>query len=420
MDGITMGRFVFFNPHGYWFKKTVYAHFYPQLPVYKKYQWIWDYFYQKNDRVYVYVNDHELTLQGNGKKNLWKWVLLNGLNPLKIKVIPSLTELEPTDILFLFQLGSLNLQYEPFSPPQQNIAELAACKAYKVMHLTHYGYHAEQASQYTRQAKIDLLISENNLKKNSKIFQHYYKWYDKEVFVLPFVPEKRFQESTCFEQRTQKAIATGQVQKSPDDIQRDFQLDVLHPLRKIIFDHTEDLAAEIDSRITLYSSKTAFSDEDMTKKNTLFQKIAQCKYIYYINFIKKILCAYLGINAAHRTVQNYHFDIVALMNRYTMIVHGKECMDLPPISAFEGMLCGCALIAEKDAMYHDLGFEDGISYIGVDGTPADLKKKINFYQKNGDILREIAQKGRAQTEKLLAMDHIARLLTYCAREMQKN
>lgn len=108
------------------------------------------------------------------------------------------------------------------------------------------------------------------------------------------------------------------------------------------------------------------------------------------------------------------------MNRYTMIVHGKECMDLPPISAFEGMLCGCALIAEKDAMYHDLGFEDGISYIGVDGTPADLKKKINFYQKNGDILREIAQKGRAQTEKLLAMDHIARLLTYCAREMQKN
>lgn len=415
-----MGRFVFFNPHGYWFKKTAYAHFFPQLPVYKKYQWIWNYFYQKSNKMYVYVNDHELTLKGNGKKNFWKWVLLNGLNPLKIKVIPSLGELEPTDILFLFQLGSLNLQYEPFVPPYQNIAELAACKAYKVMHLSHYGYHAEQASQYTRQAKIDLLISENNLKKNSKVFQHYYKWYDKDVFVLPFVPEARFQELTCFEKRINKAIATGQVLDAPDDIHRDFQQDALHPLRKTIHDCAEDLAAEIDSRITLYSPKTTFSGEESTKKTILFQKIAHCKYVYYINFIKKILCAYLGINSVHRAVQNYHFDIVALMNRYKMIVHGKECMDLPPISAFEGMLCGCALIAEKDAMYHDLGFEDGVSYIGVDGTAANLKQKILFYQQNSELLREIAQRGKAQTEKLLTADYIARLLAYCAQEVQKN
>ncbi len=415
-----MGRFVFYNPHGYWYKRTAYAHFHPQLPTYKKYQWIWDYFYKKDKYIYVYINDYETTLQGSGRKNFWKWALLNGINPLKVKLIPTIKDLNPTDIVFLFQLGNLNLQYDPFLPPVKNIEELASCRAYKVMHLTHYGYHGKIAAQYTKSAKIDLFIAESNLAKHSKIFQYYYPWYARDVFVLPFIIENRFRYLQHYDKRKNKAVATGQVLYAPNNLYEDFGIKYLHPMRKLILDNDEKLSSIIDSHIIKYNPKSEYSSPNNKKTffHLLVQKTLTSQKTYCIRFFFKMLLAYAKLLRTQK-IKAYDYDIVALLNQYKMVVHGKECMDLPPISAFEGMACGCALISEQDGFYEDLGFEEGVSYIATDGTLADLKNKIEFFRNRPDLLEQIAENGRKKTLEINSCDYMANLITYCTHEILK-
>lgn len=417
-----MGRFVFYNPHGYWFKKTVYGHFNPQLAVFKKYQWIWDYFYSKSEKACVYVNSHETTLQGDGHRNFWKWALLNKINPFKIELIRNIRELQADDILFFFQLGNLNLQYEPFIEPSGNINELSSCKAFKVMHLSHYGYHAKEASKYAQMAKVDLFVSESNLAKNSQVFSNYYPWYKKDVFVLPFLPEDRFIPTANFNERINKALATGQTQNSPSDISRDFGIEALHPTRKMIFDNAHELSDVIDSRISRYIPCGSCNKQSIVAR--IINRIVSSKVVFWVHFFIKLATSKIGASADKKQnkIFGYDYDIVALMNKYKMVVHGKECIDLPPISAFEAIACGCVLIAEHDGMYDDMGFKDGVSYVSFDGSVDDLKRKIRYFQDDPNALERISVNGQCILKKIPPPhDLIKKLIAHCHADMeQKN
>ena len=78
-----------------------------------------------------------------------------------------------------------------------------------------------------------------------------------------------------------------------------------------------------------------------------------------------------------------------------MCLVGEEIMQIPGIGFVEGMACGCAYIGQTEGYYEDYGMVEGVHYIGYDGSLADLKQKIAFYQlpENQEKLEMIALEG---------------------------
>jgi len=91
----------------------------------------------------------------------------------------------------------------------------------------------------------------------------------------------------------------------------------------------------------------------------------------------------------------FSFDMVEKFNDYKMCVVGEEIIGLPGIGFVEGMACGCAYLGQTIGYYEDYGMEEGVHYIGYDGTLDDLKAKISYYQQpeHQEELERIAKTG---------------------------
>ena len=91
----------------------------------------------------------------------------------------------------------------------------------------------------------------------------------------------------------------------------------------------------------------------------------------------------------------YSFDMVEKFNDYKMCVVGEEITGLPGIGFVEGMASGCAYIGQTVGYYEDYGMQEGVHYIGYDGTLEDLKSKISYYQQpeHQQELEKIANAG---------------------------
>lgn len=91
----------------------------------------------------------------------------------------------------------------------------------------------------------------------------------------------------------------------------------------------------------------------------------------------------------------FSFNMVDKFNDFKMCLVGEEILGVPGIGFVEGMCCGCAYIGQKIGYYEDLGMQEGIHYIGYDGTLDDLKAKISYYQQpeHQDELERIADNG---------------------------
>ena len=78
-----------------------------------------------------------------------------------------------------------------------------------------------------------------------------------------------------------------------------------------------------------------------------------------------------------------------------MCIVGEEILGIPGIGFVEGMACGCAYIGQNKGYYEDYGMQEGVHYIGYDGTLEDLKAKIRYYQRpeNQEELEQIAKTG---------------------------
>lgn len=79
-----------------------------------------------------------------------------------------------------------------------------------------------------------------------------------------------------------------------------------------------------------------------------------------------------------------------------MCIVGEERYGIPGIGFVEGMACGCAYIGLNNGLYDQYGLQEGVHYIGYDGTLSDLKAKIEYWQKaeNQERLESIARAGR--------------------------
>jgi glycosyltransferase involved in cell wall biosynthesis len=163
---------------------------------------------------------------------------------------------------------------------------------------------------------------------------------------------------------------------------------ILHPLRATIIKNKKSLIQYIDSYMANFWEKKR---KEWEEKSSFFTKWKNRIY-----------------NAAFASKRSYlKFNIVEKYNEYKMFVIPEEAIDLPGIGYVEGMACGTAYIGKIDPMYTDLGLIPGKHFIGYNGTLADLKKKINYYQKNNDKLEVIANSGYKFVSENFSEDTVA-------------
>lgn len=415
---------VFHNPHAIWFKTNI-SCYYARTKSISKYDFLFDYIYSQPQKVKILVDNTStatffkgiLSFLNNPVLDFYTWVFLNRLNPFKFEVIRNAKLLSNEDILFSFIYGSFtHITYKRDKIITSFLDDLKKSNSFKVVHLTHYGYNPQIASFNTKYADVDLFVGENNLYKNSSFFRNFYSWYKKNVIVLPFVPQNRFQFNKSFAERLNKAVSTGtNTHKITEQGFNSFyNSDVLHPMRKTILENNQSLKPYLDSLITNIknSSDVNVSSTSIFKRKILKLFVKPLKYIFgdlyrLFIFVYKYVFS-IEFNSIKKERDYYKFDIVSCYNNYKMFIVPEEVIGLPGIGFVEGMSCGCAYIGLNDPMYEDLGLIDKIHYIGYDGTIDDLISKIDYYQNNNDELEIIANNGYEFVKKNFNSDKVSR------------
>jgi len=364
------------------------------------------------------------------------WVKVNHLEWRKFSIIRGLDELTYDDVFFSFFYQNFTNPSGRFEVPRDRLLErIRNSKAYSVVHLSHYGYNTEIGASNAKIAEIDLFVSENNLAHNSEFFKKYFPWYEKDVYVLPFVPKERFISRTPFGERKNKAIATGTITLpiKDDSFMSFFKNDMLQPMRHALFNQASNLTQYLDSIINHITdgekepeSGINVNEEAEEKKNNLKFRLKKSKAAVTLKRaifapIKRIERTFRKVKSAimlRRAVQNglyakaqndrpyYKKDIVSLYNEYRMFIVPEEVIGLPGIGFVEGMACGSAYIGVRDPMYLDLGLEEGVHYIAYDGTIADLVEKIAYFQAHSAELEGIAESGSRFIRKNLNRDTV--------------
>ena len=256
---------VFHNPQSIWFKTNI-SCYYAGTKSINKYDFLFDYIYKNESKIKVLLDRSNkstlfrgsLKFINNPVLDFFAWALLNRLNPFKFEIIRDAKSLSSHDVIFSFIYGTFTyLNFNQGTEITNLVNNFKYSKAFKIVHLTHYGYNTKCGSLNTKDANIQLFVSENNLNKNSTFFRNYFKWYNKDVEVIPFVAQDRFKNKINFTKRFNKALCTGTYTHKivEDDFTSFFKTDVLQPMRKEIFENSNKLAPYLDFFL--------FANEDM-------------------------------------------------------------------------------------------------------------------------------------------------------------
>jgi hypothetical protein len=398
-------RFIFHNPHTFlWFKLSI-SEFIRGNKRPNKYEYLYDYIYKNENQVYVYID--ELSTVSLLPKLIPKyvrqrieyiiWAFINRLSYSKHVIISDPDDIQETDVLFSFLYGNFMHLSDETIIERELINCFKNIRAKKVIHLSHFGWSIKAASYFLNEISPNILVSEVNLARHSNYFKKYFKWYDKDVAILPFVPHEKFICHTDYQLRNNMAVATGTIAFHSNDKEfiGFFNSSALHPGRVDIFNNSTLINGFIDSHI---------SDENRTTQaNTIngYEKMLRRikKSVSLILRLGKhcINKEYTEYNEAGRDY--YKFDIVDLYNQYKMVVIPEECIDMPGIGFVEAMACGCAYIGIEHAMYKDIGLIAGQNYITYNGTIENLIEVIKYYQQNNDELSVIALNGKKYVRK---------------------
>ena len=315
------------------------------------------------------------------KFEIYFWLLINGINPIKVKIIKNRNLLNGEDVLIVLSHTNIEVLND-------NVINLMNLEPTKLILMSHYFFNTSVISKAVNIKSNTYLISENNLKKNSKYFNYYFPKYEKEVYTLPFVLKNKFKSNVNIEERKKKCLAIGSfiiLDNNPAliDFKNYFNLDTFHPMRKYLYYNKESVSDHIDSFIS------CVNDDYKEVINTENIKLNRIKFV---NKIRHLYLTHFKLLVGKR--EYYKFDIVKLFNGYQMFVCPEEICDLPGIGFIEGMACGCLYLGKADSMYSDIGLIDGVHYVSYDGTIIDLLNKIEFLTSNFSILKKISEEGQ--------------------------
>ena len=285
---------------------------------------------------------------------------------------------------------------------------MADINAFKVVSMIHF--HGEQSdSDLIAKANPDVLFNESDLTKYSDIFKKYYSWFKGKSIVHAFVAAPRFERLKPFAERENRCFSTGTITyKQHPEFKEVYGDPCDQPTRKQILVNAD----ELEQYVACYNSDY-LEDTDMKKYLPEDSKFEHYRKVWY--------------NMRHTGQQKkyFSFNMVEKFNDFKICLVGEEILGVPGIGFVEGMACGCAYIGQNLGYYEDYGMQEGVHYIGYDGTLEDLKAKINYYQQpeNQDELERIANAGYEFAQKYFRGDFVAKELLnklVSARDKQHN
>jgi hypothetical protein len=299
------------------------------------------------------------------------WLNINGIK--KTTILFNSKKINNEDYLFIIAYEFLQ------KINTKAVSELLDLNCNKLIHFSHYFFRTKELNQNIAKYKNIHIIAESDLKKNSKYFNTYFQNYTNEIYVLPFVVNTRFNNIKKYNNRITKCLAVGSFMTMQREDYNESILDYLnnntiHPLRKEIYESKNKLSSFIECRID-YINEFWNLKTNSNKGNILTN---------FINKYKKKVQNNWG--------KSNHFkaNIVDLYNDYKMVFSSDDAGELPSISFFEAMVCGCVNLAIPNKNLEDLGLIQDFHYISFDGSLDSLVQKIDYYQKNVNELEIIA------------------------------
>lgn len=343
-----------------------------------KHKYLLDYLLDNPDyEVCTYLNNSAFSLATNLNPILMKFLNLfrfieykvvlkkNGINRKKIKLLKHINDIKKDDIVIAYRVTSSALK------------DLEGINAFKAVSMIHFWGKKDESSRM-QEINPDVLYNEVDLAKHCEIFKRIYSWYKKDFIVHPFVYAPRFQRIKPFSERECKAFATGTITyKNDPDFLEVYGDPCDQPARKQIKDNAEAL------KDLIYCTSSDYSENAKQVKPKHNNVITR--------FYKKL--HYKMFESQQKSY--YSFDMVESFNNYKMCIVGEEILGIPGIGFVEGMACGCAYIGQTTGYYEDYGMQEGVHYIGYNGTLEDLKAKITYYQQPEHLeeLERIANTG---------------------------
>ena len=232
----------------------------------------------------------------------------------------------------------------------------------KIYHVMDFVFFTKRAVQALVNGKVNYLMGYCEHDKESDFFRKFYSAYINKVIPVPFGYGKRFQNKLEFAERINKAVAVGSVNPVDDPLCPEHMLDeyveyykgerFTHKLRRAIVKNRERWKGEIDDLLPTWPE-----------------------------------------------TKNPDYDPVEVLNQYTMFINDAGIMNFPPARTYEGIACGCVMVAADLHIYHVLGFEDGVNAILFrDGDYEDMIGKIEYYQQNPEKLEKMQKKSMELAE----------------------
>lgn len=308
---------------------------------------------------------------------IYLWCFLNDLSPWKQEIIFSRKKLDKkSDILFSYAFCTEMF----FSDRLLERSIIKSFEGKKILHASHFYKSTKKIAQNIQKTGTVYMVAEADLKK-SPYFNTFFGFI-KHVYILPHVLRKRYVKTQEFGKRKNICLALGTlvIEDESDESNRDhfdfFKINTLHPMRKQVFENKDSLTQLIDCNINFHNKDRIA----IGNKSRLYKKSDIFRLVYDLFFLSE--------------GKEYHkLDIVKKYNEYKMFLSAEENIGLSSVNFIEGMACGCAYIGVSHPMYSDLGMVDQEHYIAYDGTLADLRAKIDYYQKHPAALEQIAARG---------------------------
>lgn len=271
-----------------------------------------------------------------------------------------------------------------FVVPNENDDEILKFHGTKYFHLMDYYLMVDRNREFLSRYHIDYVIGHTQMDKNCPFFCKYYPEYVGKVISLPFGYARRFRCYKPFDERRNLAVGLGSINPVDDpllkpEMKRQF-LDYfkgytyMHPLRRYLQTHKDEFSEVVDAK---------FPDPSKQK--------------------------------------DFSYDAVEILNQYTMFINDAGLSNFPPARTFEGIACGCVMVAEYNSIYTELGFKPDINYIAFPNRDYNtLKQKIKYYISHEEELNEI-QLNSVELAKKFTHEAVAKeLYTVIESEYRRN
>ncbi len=277
---------------------------------------------------------------------------------------------------YIYRMEALNARTDVlvgFSIPYQEGEFLKAYRGLKVFHTTDYYMHPRETQAYLSSVDADAVIGHCQLDAHCAFFRQMYPEFIGKTISLPFGYAERFAVTKDFDDRINKAVGLGSINPVRDPMVSDSDT-------KDFVAYFKGEAYQHPLRYYLRENRECYTD----CIDALFPGGTQQK--------------------------DFSYDAVQMLNSYRMFINDEGLSNFPPARTFEGIACGCVMVASDNPIYTDLGFIPGVNYIAFSkGDYEDLGRKLRYYIAHPEELRAI-QEASVKLAEHFTHQEVARML----------